>query len=60
MQQQLLGNIEFSVCFLITIIGQKEFLPMIKKELPKVNIKYVTKDSSPTIVKERFVEEISK
>jgi len=46
---------------LITIIGQKkEFLPMIKKELPKVNIKYVTKDSSPTIVKERFVEEISK
>ena len=30
------------------------------KEVPKVNIKYVTKDSSPTIVKERFVEEISK
>ena len=47
---------------LLSMVGEKkEFLPKIKKDLPKnVNFDYIKKESSPTIIKRRFLDHISK
>jgi len=47
---------------LLSMIGEKkEYLTHIKKELPKnVNFKYIRKKNSPTIVKRRYLEQLSK
>jgi len=46
---------------LFTMIGQKgEYLNQIKKKLPKnVSLKYIKKKNSPTIIKRRFLDNIS-
>ena len=46
---------------ILSMIGEKkEFLKEIKKELPKnIRTKFFTKKNSPTIVKKRFVDDIS-
>ena len=46
---------------LFSMIGEKgEYLKEIKKKLPKnVNFKYIRKKNSPTIVKKRFLDNIS-
>tara|TARA_B100000029_G_scaffold353258_1_gene345888 strand:+ start:1650 stop:3173 length:1524 start_codon:yes stop_codon:yes gene_type:complete len=47
---------------LLSMIGEKkEYLPKIKKDLPKnVNFDYIKKENSPTIIKRRFLDHISK
>ena len=47
---------------LLSMIGEKgEYLKVIKKKLPKnVNFKYIRKKNSPTILKRRFLDHISK
>ena len=47
---------------LLTMLGQKEeYLNKIKKQLPKnVSFKYLRKKNSPTIIKRRFLDNISK
>ena len=46
---------------LLSMIGEKkEYLNHIKKKLPKnINFKYITKKNSPTIVKKRFLDQLS-
>ena len=46
---------------LLTMVGQKgEYLKQIKNKLPKnVNLKYLRKKNSPTIIKRRFLDYIS-
>ena len=46
---------------LLTMIGQKEeYLKFIKRNLNKnINLKYISKKNSPTIVKKRFLDSIS-
>ena len=47
---------------LLTTIGEKkEYLSHIKKKLPKnVNLNYLKKKNSPTIIKKRFLDNLSK
>lgn len=48
--------------YLLTMIGQnKEFLQLIKKNLPKnVHLSYINKKNSPTIIKKRYLDVVSK
>ena len=47
---------------LLSMVGEKgDYLNKIKKKLPKnVNFKYIKKNNSPTILKRRFLDNISK
>jgi len=47
---------------LLSMIGEKqEYLSQIKRKLPKnINFKYIKKKNSPTILKRRFLDNISK
>lgn len=46
---------------LLTMLGEKaEFLQKIKKDLPKnINLDYIKKKNSPTILKKRFLDDVS-